>query len=120
MASKVDEKIRESVIAKLTEFFTQENEEVLRTKSNKIAFPTVSEDGEEKFVEITVSIPKGANKGADPYDGYSEAESYALKIKMDAEKKAEAEKKKQKKIELDEIRRRKQAEAKAKREEKGE
>ena len=108
--------LREKYIELFTKVLSENGEEVLRTASNKISIPVVDEAGEEKFVVFTVTIPKGANKGADPYDGYSEAEDFEMKQKAKAEAKAEAEEKKQKKIARDEEYRRKQKEAKEKRE----
>ena len=64
---------------------------------------------------ITVKVPTGSRDG-DPYDGYGEAESYALNCKQKAEKaKVDAEKK-AKKIARDQAMRAKKAEQKAARE----
>lgn len=96
--------------------FLKESEEVLQVGSNEIAFPVVDEDGNEDFCVIKITIPTGANKGTEPYDGYSMAEDYAIKTKNKAEAKAEKEKKKAKKIEKDEKRRQAEKAIKDKRE----
>ena len=67
-------------LEKLIEFL-KESEDVLRVKSNEIAFPVVGEEGNEDFIVITVKIPTGANKGTEPYDGYEMAEEYEMKLK---------------------------------------
>lgn len=107
--------IKEHYISELWELL-KDKEELLRVGSNEIAFPVVDEEGNEDFVVLKVSIPTGANKGTEPYDAYSVAESYALKEKNKAETKAQKEEQKKKKIERDEKRRQAEAENKAKRE----
>ena len=97
-------------ISKLIDFFNGENEEVLRVKSNEIAFPILDREGNEDFIKITVAIPTGANKGTEPYDAYAMAEEYEMKL---AEKKIKAEetkKKKEAKIARDKARREKEKE----------
>jgi len=80
----------------------KDNEDVLRVKSNEIAFPVVGCEGNEDFIVITVKVPTGADKGMTPYDGYAMAEEYEMKQKEKVEKaKANAEKK-AKKIKRDE------------------
>jgi hypothetical protein len=88
------ELIRSEFLTLVTEFLTAHGEEVLRVKSNEIALPVVGCEDNEDFLVITFKVPTGANKGTEPYDAYSEAESYELKLKEKAEKaKANAEKK---------------------------
>lgn len=103
------ELLRTDYLNKLIDFF-KEDEEVLRTKSNEIAFPVVGCEGNEDFIVITIKVPTGANKGAEPYDGYSMAEEYELKLKEKAIKAKEKEEKKKKKIAKDEEIRRKKKE----------
>lgn len=107
------EEIKTDYIKLLTEVLLEKGEEVLRVGSNKIAMPIVDREGNEDFVTITVSIPTGSTKDNEPYDGYGEAESYALKLKADEEKAKEKARKKAEKIKRDEEFRRKKAEQKA-------
>ena len=107
------EEIKAEFVKTLAEIFTDKGEEVLRVGSNKIALPVVDREGNEDFVTITVSIPTGSTKDNEPYDGYGEAESYALKLKADKQKAEEKAKKKAEKIKRDEEFRRKKAEQKA-------
>lgn len=76
------------------------SEDVLRIKSNAIAFPVVDSEGNEDFITITVSVPTGSRDDGEPWDGYAEAEAFAMKEKEKAEKaeqkRKEAEKKKKK------------------------
>lgn len=78
------------------------SEDVLRIKSNAIAFPVVDDEGNEDFITITVSVPTGSRDDGEPWDGYAEAEAYQMKEKEKAEKAVqkmkEAAKKKKKKV----------------------
>lgn len=104
------EMLRTKYVDMLFELLAYNNEEVLRVKSNEIAFPVVGCEDNEDWIVVTVKVPTGANKGTEPYDGYSEAESYELKQKEKAEKaKANAEKKARKMTRDAEIRAKKKA-----------
>lgn len=115
MNKATNEALRAQYIELLTKLLTDSGEEVLRVKSNEIALPVVDRDGDDSYVVITLKVPTGSRDG-DPYDGYGEAESYAMNVAAKAEKaKADAEKKAAK-IAKDKAYRAKQAENKAKRE----
>ena len=87
------ELLKENYLQMLIETL-KDNEDVLRVKSNEIAFPVVGCEGNEDFIVITVKVPTGADKGMTPYDGYAMAEEYEMKLKEKEEKaKANAEKK---------------------------
>lgn len=98
------EEIKTRYVSLVADFLREQGEEVLVTGSNKIAIPVVDAQGNEEFLELTFKVPTGSRDG-DPYDGYGEAESYALKLKEKAEKAAAAEKKKAEKIAKDAKRR---------------
>lgn len=87
------EVLRSLYVAKVREIFNELGEEVLSVASNRIAFPAVGADGGEYFVTVTVAIPTGERNG-EPYDGYAEAEGYALKLAEKAEIAKEKAKKK--------------------------
>ena len=94
----------------------KEKEDLLRVGSNEIAFPVVDNEGNEDFIVLKITIPTGANKGTEPYDGYAMAEDYEIKLKAKAETKAKKDKAKAEKIARDTKRREAEAEIKAKRE----
>lgn len=99
--------LRTEYLEKIIDFF-KTDEEVLRVKSNEIAIPVVGCENNEDFIVVTVKVPTGANKGTEPYDGYSEAESYELKLKEKALKAKKNAEKKAKKIAKDaEVRKKK-------------
>lgn len=109
------EEIKNRFVEAVTAFLDEQGEEVLRTGSNKIAIPVTDREGNEEFVEIVFKVPLGERDG-DPYDGYGEADTYAMKQKQKAEKAEAAAKKKAEKIAKDAKRR---AEAEARKMEQG-
>ena len=115
MSKATNEALRAQYIELITKLLGEGGEEVLRVKSNEIAIPCVDRDGEDNYVVITIKVPTGSRDG-DPYDGYGEAESYAIACKQKAEKAASDAEKKAKKVARDEAMRAKKAEQKAKRE----
>lgn len=115
MSKKTNDALRADYVARLIEMMTGAGEEVLRTKSNEIAIPVVDADGEDNWVIFSVKVPTGSRDG-DVYDGYGEAESYALNCKQKAEKAAADAEKKAKKIARDQAMREQKAAMKAKRE----
>ena len=82
---KTNDALRADYVTKLIEMMTAAGEEVLRTKSNEIAIPVVDADGEDNWVVFSVKVPVGSRDG-DVYDGYGEAESYAMACQAKAEK----------------------------------
>lgn len=115
----LNDNLRNGWVERFVAFLKAEGEDVQLTASNTLMFPTLDEDGNDKFVTLTVKVPKGSRDG-DAYDGYAEAEDYAKHLKEQAEKKAEAEAKKSAKIARDKAAREAKAKAKAEREAKGE
>lgn len=115
----LNDNLRNGWVERFAAFLKAEGEDVQLTASNTLMFPTLDEDGNDKFVTLTVKVPKGSRDG-DAYDGYAEAEDYAKHLKEQAEKKAEAEAKKSAKIARDKAAREAKAKAKAEREAKGE
>ena len=96
----LNDKLRDKYLTTLCEALEKCGEEVLRTGSNEIALPCVDEQGNDKFVVLTVKVPTGSRDG-DAYDGYSMAEDYAIKCKNKAEANAKKEAEKAKRaIEL--------------------
>ena len=96
----LNEKLREKFLEIVGEILKEKDEEVLRTGSNEIAVPCLDEEGNEKFVVLTIKVPTGSRDG-DAYDGYSMAEEYEIKQRLKAEKAKETAEKKAKKIERD-------------------
>ena len=96
---QIVEEIRQNYLEKISNFFREEDEDVLRVKSNEIAFPVVGSDGSEEFVVITVKVPNGSKD--EPYDGYAMAEDYEIHQREKEEKKKKREEEKERKIARD-------------------
>lgn len=110
VSRKVEREIlRNTYLSEVIDYFA-DHDEVLRVKSNEIAIPVVGCEGNEDFIVITVKVPTGANKGTEPYDGYSMAEEYEMKLKEKERKAKENAEKKKKKIERDKELRKKKKE----------
>ena len=93
--SQLVSKKREDVLAMLREFLDNLGEEVMRESGNALVFPSTDDEGNELFVKVAVSIPRGGRDG-EAYDGYAVAEDYkihqeetALKREQRAKEKAE-------------------------------
>ena len=112
---QLHEGIRNKYLALITEYLTEQGEEVLKVKSNEIAIPCLDEEGNEEFIVMTFKVPTGSRDG-DAYDGYSMAEDYAMKVRDKAEKAEKAKAEKEKKIARDKAMREQKAKAKAERE----
>ena len=102
----LNDKLREKYMEIISNALLKCDEDVLRTGSNEIAFPCVDDEGNDKFIVLTVKVPIGSRDG-DAYDGYSMAEDYAIKCKNKAETAAKKEAEKAKKIARDKKKREK-------------
>ena len=87
-----DEK-RTDVVNFITEVLRTAGEDVVATASNKIAFPFTFGEGEEAFVQITVSIRKGSRDG-EAFDGFAEAKDFEFRKAEKVKAKAKADMKK--------------------------
>jgi hypothetical protein len=111
MASKatLENKLRNKFLSFVSDTISKEMEtDVLPVSASELAIPVLDEEGNEKFVLIKISIPRGTRNGMggyDPYDGYAANEAYLDEIASKAQEKAvkramkEAEKGKNKKEE---------------------
>ena len=112
--AQLETKLRNTYLDLVREMISEKvKTDALAVSASELAIPCIDEEGNEKFVLIKVSIPRGTRNGEggyDPYDGYAVAEDYAFDCEEKARKKADAEAKKQKKIAADE---KKRAEKKA-------
>lgn len=112
--AQLETALRNQFLTLITESIqTALDTDVLPVSASEITIPCLDAEGNEKFVLVKVSIPRGTRNGQggyDPYDGYAAAQDYADDCVEKAAKKADAEAKKQAKIARDE---RKRAEKKA-------
>ena len=107
--AQLENKLRERYLDLIREMVSKEIEtDALAVSASELAIPCLDAEGNEKFVLIKVSIPRGTRNGQggyDPYDGYTAAEDYAIDCEEKAQKKADAEAKKKAKIAKDEQKR---------------
>lgn len=107
--AQLETALRNTYLSFISQTISQEMEtDVLPVSASELAVPCLDDEGNEKFVLIKVSIPRGTRNGQggyDPYDGYAVAEDYAQDCVEKAQKKADAEAKKQAKIAKDEQKR---------------
>ena len=105
----LNDRLREKYLTVVGEALTAKDEEVLRVGSNELALPCLDEEGNEKFIVVTIKVPTGSRDG-DAYDGYSMAEDWEIKCKNKAEAAKKKAEEKAKKIEKDKKKREKKGE----------
>lgn len=112
--AQLETAIRNDFLTAISTFISEDREtDVLPVSASELAIPCLDAEGNEKWVLIKVSIPRGTRNGEggyDPYDGYYAAEMYQMEQKDKAIDKAKKEAIKQAKIAADE---KKRAEKKA-------
>jgi hypothetical protein len=115
VSKKVEmELIRNKYLELVGEFLASLDEEVMKVESNQIAFPCVGCEDNEYWCKITFTVPTGANKGTEPYDGYELARDYIHKCEEKEEKAKQKAEEKERKRKRDEEIRKKKAEQKDK------
>ena len=91
--------IRNDFINNISKFIEDwRGTDALRVSASEIAIPVVDEEGNEKFVLIKMSVPRGTRNGDGgyiPYDGYAAAEDYKFDLADKADKARAREEKKE-------------------------
>ena len=88
----ITDQLRARFTADFTEFLAQKYDvDVCRTAAGTLMIPAVDDAGEDRWVKISVIIPKDANE-EDGTDGYSLAHEYELKLQAAADRKERREK----------------------------
>ena len=94
MASKptLENKLRTDFLTFVNDMVKEYYEtDVLPVSASELAIPVLDAEGNEKFVLIKISIPRGTRNGMggyDPYDGYAANEAYLDEIASKAQEKA--------------------------------
>jgi len=104
MANKKFDDVRERVMKDVKVLLEGLQFDVLKTGSQELCVPVVSEDGEEGYMVVTFKIPSGSRDG-DAYDGYAVAQEYEMKCEAKKKKAEESAKKKAAKIAADKAKR---------------
>ena len=112
--TQLNNDLRATYLKLISTFLTERGEEVLVTNSNEISIPVCDIQGNDKFVQITVKVPKGSRDGEE-FDAYTARDMFAEAQAEKLKKKKKAEKEKLAKIERDKKMREKKKTEKAKR-----
>lgn len=100
--------IRNDFLSFLTEQLSAHYDaDVMDVSASELTIPVVDAEGNEKFVVIKVSIPRGTrvDGGYEPYDGYAAHEDWKL-VKADKADKAKARQEKAERAEKEKERKR--------------
>ena len=88
----ITDQLRARFTADFTEFLAQKYDvDVCRTAAGTLMIPAVDDAGEDRWVKISIIIPKDASE-ENGTDGYSLAQEYDLKLQAAAERKERREK----------------------------
>ena len=87
------DKLRARFTEDLAEFLAQKYDtDVCRVAAGTLMIPAVDSEGEDRWVKLSVIIPKEADEESGT-DGYALAHEYELKLQAAAERKAKAKEK---------------------------
>ena len=110
--AQLENALRNIYLSLISQTISKEMEtDALPVSASELAIPCLDDEGNEKFVLIKVSVPRGTRNGQggyDPYDGYDASEAYLLEQESKAQERAvkkamkDAEKGKKKKEEKEE------------------
>ena len=88
----ITDQLRARFTADFTEFLAQKYDvDVCRTAAGTLMIPAVDDAGEDRWVKISIIIPKDADE-ENGTDGYSLAQEYNLKLQAAADRKKRREK----------------------------
>jgi hypothetical protein len=74
--SQLTTRKRQVELERLMAFYGAEGEEVLRPSGTSITFPSTDEEGNELYVLVSISIPRGSRLDGEEYDGHHAAQEY--------------------------------------------
>ena len=108
--ASLENELRTNVLAQISEHLDKVyNADVLSVSASELAIPMVDAEGNECYVLVKVSIPRGTRNGDGtytPYDGYAAAEDWKL-VLADRADKAKARQEKAERAEAARVRKRK-------------
>ena len=88
--ASLENELRTNVLAQISEHLDKVyNADVLSVSASELAIPMVDAEGNECYVLVKVSIPRGTRNGDGtytPYDGYAAAEDWKLVLADRADK----------------------------------
>lgn len=90
--AQLENALRNTYLSLIAQTVSHEMEiDALPVSASELAIPCLDEEGNEKFVLIKVSVPRGTRNGQggyEPYDGYAASEAYLLEQESKAQEKA--------------------------------
>lgn len=89
--AELENALRNDILNSICEFLSQKYDtDVLPISTGGVTMPLLDAEGNEKFANITISIPRGTRNGNGytEYDGYAAAEAYRLECEEKAAKRA--------------------------------
>ena len=88
--ASLENELRTNVLAQISEHLDKVyNADVLSVSASELAIPMVDAEGNECYVLVKVSVPRGTRNGDGtytPYDGYAAAEDWKLVLADRADK----------------------------------
>ena len=108
--ASLENELRTNVLTQISEHLDKVyNADVLSVSASELAIPMVDAEGNECYVLVKVSVPRGTRNGDGtytPYDGYAAAEDWKL-VLADRADKAKARQEKAERAEAARVRKRK-------------
>lgn len=90
--AQLENALRNIYLSLISQTISKEMEtDALPVSASELAVPCLDDEGNEKFVLIKVSVPRGTRNGQggyDPYDGYAASEAYLLEQESKAQERA--------------------------------
>lgn len=103
--TQLDHNLRQKIIEEITDLLTNyyKTDVMPVKKFGTVCFPVLDEEYNEKFIEVSISVPRGMRNGKGsyvPFDGYAAAEEYAETMRIKEEERAEQLAENQRQVEL--------------------
>lgn len=86
--------LRKEIMGELFTQLSSHYDEILTVKSNTFSVPMVTDEGDEFYFNLTVSIPTGERGSTVDYDGHAAAEDYKMETELKEQKAKERAKEK--------------------------
>lgn len=90
--AKLENELRQIMLEHIVDIAEgQMGTDALQVSASELAIPVVDSEGNEKFILVKVSIPRGTRNGQggyDPYDGYAAADEYKAEQESKAQERA--------------------------------
>lgn len=96
---QVTDKLREIAVSQIFQYLEKVEKQPLMIKSNAITYAVIDEKGAERWISITIQVPRGSKD--EPFNGAMAAEDFEIESQMKEEKARLKAQEKAKKIKAD-------------------